>query len=72
VLFNEIAKEDIDKLYSLLRRTDSVIHFTKLELPSSDRLVLVDAHISNVDVCTTTREIKELKSFADKFKAYHS
>lgn len=72
MLFNEIAKEDIDKLYSLLRRTDSVIHFTKLELPSSDRLVLVDAHISNVDVCTTTREIKELKSFADKFKAYHS
>ena len=72
MLFNEIAKEDIDKFFSLLRRTDLVIHFTKLELPSSDRLVLVDAHISNVDVCTTTREIKELKSFADKLKAYHS
>lgn len=70
VLYNDISKEEIDRLFSVVRRTDLQVLVTKIQQDDSD-LIWVDASIANIDLRTTTREIKELKLFGDKFQSYH-
>jgi hypothetical protein len=68
VWFNEVNKEDIDRLYSILRRTDLAVHLTKVSVTEKESLIIIDAQVPNLDLRTTTKEIKELKSFANKFQ----
>ena len=75
--YNELSKEDVDRRFSLLKRTDLSVDFNKLVLKdevkenSSSSLIKVALSISNIDCRMTTREVKDIKNFADKFLQYH-
>ena len=78
IQYNELSKEDVDKRFSLLKRTDLSLDFSKLIVVKDDMkpaeagsLIKVALSIANIDCRMTTREVKEFKSFADKFLQYH-
>ena len=71
--YNEVGKEEVDRKFSLLKRTDLSLDFNKLvindqvKVNESNSLIKVALSISNIDCRMTTREVREIKSFADKF-----
>ena len=75
--YNEISKEETEKRYSLLKRTDLQLDFSKVKIQSSnsdkqdETLIKVGLSIANIDFKMTTKEVKDIKGFTDKFLKYH-
>ena len=75
--YNEISKEDTERRYSLLKRTDLQADFSKVvmklpgeessdEKPDIANMIKVGVSIANIDFKLTNKELKELKLFSDK------